>query len=80
MERSSLVKGYEDAVRDLIKAKLKGKKSLVKAEEPEDTDVKDLMAMLKQSLGQGGPARRKPAAKAAPENKRPPARKAARRA
>ena len=72
---------YEDALRDLIKAKLKGKTSLVKAEEPQDTDVKDLMAMLKQSLGQGGPARRKPAAKAAAaDKKRAPARKTARRA
>ncbi|HYE42249.1 MAG TPA: Ku protein, partial [Caulobacteraceae bacterium] len=37
---------YEDALRALIDAKLKGKKAVVHAEEPEDTDVKDLMAML----------------------------------
>lgn len=71
---------YEDALKDLIQAKLKGKKALVKAEEPEDTDVKDLMAMLKQSLGQGATERRKPAKAAAPAKKRAPARKTARRA
>jgi len=71
---------YEDALKDLIQAKLKGKKALVKAEEPEDTDVKDLMAMLKKSLGQGGADRRKVAPKAAAAKKRAPARKTARRA
>jgi DNA end-binding protein Ku len=71
---------YEDALRDLIQAKLKGKKSVISAEEPEDTDVKDLMAMLKKSLGDGTSPRRKPAAKAAPAKKRTSARKTARRA
>jgi len=71
---------YEDALRDLIQAKLKGKKQVFRAEEPEDTDVKDLMAALKKSLGEGAAPRRKPAAKAAPAKKRAPARKTARRA
>lgn len=71
---------YEDALRELIQAKLKGKKQTFKAEEPEDTDVKDLMALLKKSLGEGTAARRKPAAKAEPAKKRAPARKTARRA
>ena len=73
---------YEDALRDLIQAKLKGKTPKVTAPEPEDTDVKDLMAMLRKSLGQGAaPARRKPAArKAADTGKRKaPAKKTARR-
>ena len=73
---------YEDALRALIDAKLKGKKAVVHAEEPEDTDVKDLMVMLKKSLGQSAaPTRRKPAKKAEPAaRKKPAARKTARRA
>ncbi len=71
---------YEDALRELIDAKLKGKKPTVHAEEPEDTDVKDLMAMLKKSLGQSAPARRKPAArKSEPAKRKAPAKKTARR-
>jgi DNA end-binding protein Ku len=69
---------YEDALRKLIAAKEKGaKRNVVTAEEPEDTNVVDLMAALRASLGKGGAAapRRKPAAKA--EKKKPPARKAA---
>jgi DNA end-binding protein Ku len=71
---------YEDALRDLIQAKLKGHKQTIRAEEPEDTDVKDLMAMLKKSLGEGPAERRKPARMAEPAKKRAPARKTARRA
>jgi len=74
---------YEDALRGLIDAKLKGKTPKVTAAEPEDTDVKDLMAMLKKSLGEGAqPARRKPAARKAaePAKRKAPARKTARRA
>jgi len=71
---------YEDALRGLIEAKLKGKTPKVTAPEPEDTDVKDLMAMLKKSLGQGAAERRKPARKAEPAKKRTAARKTARRA
>lgn len=72
---------YEDALRDLIQAKLKGKKSVIRSEEPQDTEVKDLMAMLKKSLGEGASPRRKPATAAkADGKKRAPSRKTARRA
>lgn len=66
---------YEDALRDLIAEKKKGKGRTVKAEEPEDTNVVDLMAALKKSLeakGKSAPAKapaKKPAAKA-PAKKR----------
>ena len=40
---------YEKALRDLIHKKQKGEK-IVRAEEPEDTNVIDLMAALKKSL------------------------------
>lgn len=56
---------YEDALRDLIAEKKKGKGRTVKAEEPEDTNVVDLMAALKKSLeAKGGAAK-----KAAPAKK-----------
>jgi DNA end-binding protein Ku len=66
---------YEDALRDLIEEKKKGKGRVVSVEEPEDTNVVDLMEALRRSLGQSGgerrkPTERKPAAKA-------PAKKAA---
>jgi DNA end-binding protein Ku len=64
---------YEDALRELIKAKEKG--ATVKAPaEPKSAEVVDLMEALKRSLGQS-PAgeRRKPAAKAGA--KKPAARK-----
>lgn len=57
---------YEDALRDLIAEKKKGKGRTVKAEEPEDTNVVDLMAALKKSLeAKGGTAKAAPAKKAA---------------
>ncbi|PVM70978.1 Ku protein [Caulobacter radicis] len=61
---------YEEALKDLIKAKQKGHK-IAKVEEPEDTNVIDLMAALRASLGgkDAAPAKSsakpKPAAKAA---------------
>lgn len=63
--------GYDDALRELIKAKQKGGKGLVEVEEPDNTNVIDLMAALKASLkGSAAPARKagakKPAAKKAP--------------
>jgi DNA end-binding protein Ku len=64
---------YEDALRELIKQKEKGKGRTVTAEEPEDTNVIDLMDALRKSLGQAGS--RKPAAKGAPA-KKPAQRKA----
>jgi DNA end-binding protein Ku len=48
---------YEARLREMIDAKLKGEGIDVKAEEPEakDTNVIDLMAALKKSLGQAAP-------------------------
>ncbi|MBO9544441.1 Ku protein [Caulobacter sp.] len=56
---------YEDALRALIKDKQKGKGRKVVVEEPEDTNVVDLMEALRSSLGKA-PAKAKPAAKKAP--------------
>jgi DNA end-binding protein Ku len=42
--------GYDDALREMIKAKQKGGKGVVEAPEPDDTNVIDLMAALKASL------------------------------
>ncbi|RYF90405.1 MAG: Ku protein [Caulobacteraceae bacterium] len=63
---------YEDALRDLITEKKKGKGRTVKAEEPDDTNVVDLMAALRKSLETKG--------KAAPEKKAAPAKKPAAKA
>jgi DNA end-binding protein Ku len=76
---------YEDALRELIEQKKKGKGRVVAVEEPQDTNVVDLMEALRRSLGQSGGERRKsaerkpapgtkstakkPAAKAAPKKK-----------
>jgi DNA end-binding protein Ku len=50
---------YEDALKKLIADKEKGRKATVEVEEPEDTNVVDLMEALRRSLGQkGGSARR----------------------
>ena len=59
---------YEDALRALIAEKQKGKGRVVHVEEPQDTNVVDLMEALRRSLGHSGGERRKPAArKAAPK-------------
>jgi len=47
---SQFIDRYEEALKDLIKAKQKGHK-IAKVEEPEDTNVVDLMAALRASLG-----------------------------
>jgi DNA end-binding protein Ku len=52
---------YEAALRKLIAEKQKGRGRIAEVEEPQDTKVVDLMAALKQSLGQGAGARRPPA-------------------
>lgn len=57
---------YDEALRELIKAKQKGGKALVEAPEPDDTNVVDLMAALRASLkGSAGSERKAPARKAA---------------
>ena len=61
---------YDDALRELIKAKTRGGKGLVEAAEPDDTNVIDLMAALKASLkGSAGAARKAPAKKLAAKKK-----------
>lgn len=59
---------YDDALREMIKAKQKGGKGLVEAPEPDDTNVVDLMAALRASLkgsagGGKAPAKKAPAKK-----------------
>ena len=65
---------YRANLMKVIRAKMKGKKVVLKEEpaEPEDAKVLDLMAKLQQSLGQTAakPKRApKPAAKKAPRGK-----------
>ena len=71
----------------MVKAKQKGGKGLVEAPEPEDTNVIDLMAALRNSLkgpASGGAGKKAPAKKAAPKktaarkpaSKKAPAKKA----
>ena len=62
--------GYDDALREMIKAKTKGGKGTVDVAEPDDTNVIDLMAALKNSLkGSAAPAKKPAAKKAAPKKK-----------
>ncbi len=72
---------YEDALKALIEAKLKGRKPTIEAPEPEDTSSKDLMDMLRRSLqGAASPAPRRAAAKGGAKPRRKastPARKRA---
>lgn len=72
---------YDDALKEMIKAKQKGGKGLVEAPEPDDTNVVDLMAALRASLkgsagGKAAPAKKAAAKKAAPA-KKPAAKKKA---
>ncbi len=70
---------YDDALRDMIKAKQKGGKGLVEVEQPDDTNVVDLMAALRNSLkgsASGKPAAKKVGPKKAPA-KKPAAKKKA---
>lgn len=65
---------YDEALREMIKAKTKGGKGLVAAPEPEDTNVIDLMAALKKSLQGSATGGKKTATKKATARK-PAARK-----
>jgi len=56
---------YEEALKALIAAKQKGQKP-IRAAEPEDTDVVDLMAALRASLEGGAAPRRRAGAKSQP--------------
>lgn len=69
---------YDDALKALIKAKQKGgKKALVEAPEPDDTNVIDLMAALRDSLkGSSSSAAKAPAKKATTARKAAPKKKA----
>jgi DNA end-binding protein Ku len=67
--------GYDDALREMIKAKQKGGKGLVEVEAPDDTNVIDLMEALRNSLK--GSASGKAPAKKAPAKKAPAKKKAA---
>ena len=76
---STFVDRYDEALKDLIKAKQKGGKKLVEAPEPDDTNVVDLMAALRASLkgsasGGRGPSKAPPKKASA---KKPAAKKAA---
>lgn len=67
---SAFTDRYEDALRALIDEKKKGKGRRVHADEPDDTNVVDLMEALRRSLGQTGGAagrRKAPVKKAAPK-------------
>lgn len=76
-DASDFVDRYDDALKEMIKAKTKGGKGVIAVEEPDDTNVVDLMAALRNSLkGSASPAAKKtPAKKAAA--KKPAAKKKA---
>lgn len=61
---------YEEALKGLIQAKLKGKGARVSAPEPEDTKAQDLMEMLRRSLQTPAAPRRPPSEPATPERPR----------
>ena len=70
---------YDEALKAMIEAKRKGHK-VVEAEEPDDTNVIDLMAALRNSLkgsAASKPAAKTPAAKKTPAKKAPAKKKAA---
>lgn len=65
---------YDEALREMIKVKAKGGKAVVGVEEPDDTNVIDLMEALRNSLkgsATGAKATGKTAAKTAPAKKAP---------
>jgi DNA end-binding protein Ku len=73
---------YDEALKEMIKAKQKGGKGVVEAPEPDDTNVIDLMEALRASLkgSAGDGAKKAPAKKAAAKKaaaKKAPAKKKA---
>lgn len=68
---------YDDALREMIKAKAKGGKGTVDVAEPDDTNVIDLMAALRSSLKGSAGAEKKAPAKKAPAKKAAAKKKAA---
>lgn len=60
---------YDDALREMIQAKAKGGTAVVDVAKPEDTNVIDLMAALKNSLKGATGGAKKPAAKKAASKK-----------
>ena len=69
---------YEDALRALIRKKEKGAVKVEAVQEPEDTNVVDLMEALRRSLGKaGGEGRKAAPKKAATAKTAPPKRKKA---
>ncbi|MEG1029457.1 MAG: Ku protein, partial [Brevundimonas sp.] len=61
--------GYDEALKEMIKAKQAGGKGVVAVAEPDDTNVIDLMAALKASLKGPGAAKSASKTKAAPKKK-----------
>jgi DNA end-binding protein Ku len=66
---------YDEALKEMIKAKQKGGEGLVEAPEPDDTNVVDLMEALRASLKGSAGGKKSPAKKAAA--KKPAAKKKA---
>jgi DNA end-binding protein Ku len=74
---SKFVDRYEDALRELIRAKQKGTKSTIRAAAPDDSNVVDLMDALRRSLGGASPRSAKPVRAAQRATRKSPARKRA---
>jgi DNA end-binding protein Ku len=67
---------YDEALKEMIKAKQKGGKGVVEAPEPDDTNVVDLMEALRASL-KGSASGKAPAKKTTAKKKAPAKKKAA---
>ncbi|HXJ03192.1 MAG TPA: Ku protein [Micropepsaceae bacterium] len=67
---------YEEALRDLIRRKEKGEKPTIAAPPAEPSNVIDLMAALKKSLGAKGATPKSPPPKSAPARAKTPKKRA----
>lgn len=67
---------YEEALRDLIRRKEKGEKPTIAAPPAEPSNVIDLMAALKKSLGAKGATPKNPPPKSAPARTKTPKKRA----